>query len=184
MKSCYKAIVHDFSREDIKDWTKIWMIKISPKAKMLIWQACTRSLSTTAALNQRKVDGPIQCQICYEDEESIMHVFISSEVAKQCWNIFTCVQCPNVAQSFEDWFMHDMSQMNDDNRCLFVVMCCRIWMARNDKVWRNKSVQGKTIIESAKIYLQEWRAMMDGGNGRTTGETESKLVQAESCCRP
>lgn len=91
VKSCYRAIVQELQGGDIKEWTKIWKLKIPPKAKILFWQACSKCLPTAEALNQRKVDCPLQCQVCAEEDESTMHVFMKCEVAKFYWRIFCMI---------------------------------------------------------------------------------------------
>lgn len=52
VKSCYRALMQNWPREEIKAWTKVWNMKLPPKVKVFFWQTCTNCLPTTAALCQ------------------------------------------------------------------------------------------------------------------------------------
>lgn len=81
-------------------------LKIATKAKMLLWCILENEITTSENLKNRSFQGPSWCLICREVEESIEHLFLSSQVASQVWNmvyqgLFTTIkwQGDNISQA-------------------------------------------------------------------------------------
>nr|GMD04040.1 uncharacterized protein LOC109191080 [Ipomoea batatas]GME07842.1 uncharacterized protein LOC109191080 [Ipomoea batatas] len=45
---------------------------------------------------------------------------------------------------------------------LLLMICWRVWAARNDKVWNGKSANPESIVESTKCYLADWKSIVGG----------------------
>lgn len=86
VKSCYRALSQNLPRDEMKIWAKVWKLELPPKVKVFFWQLCTNCLPTAVALCRKRVECPQLCQLCQAGDEDLKHVFMTCEVAKQCWS--------------------------------------------------------------------------------------------------
>ncbi|CAN1845888.1 Putative ribonuclease H protein At1g65750 [Linum perenne] len=56
-----------------KKWKWLWTLQIPPKFKFFIWRASNNALATSLNLWRRKCSGSPVCQICWDEEEDIIH---------------------------------------------------------------------------------------------------------------
>lgn len=126
VKNCYRALSQELHKGDMLEWTMVWKLKIPPKIKMFFWQTCMKCLPTVDALQQMRVQCPTVCQVCSKDAENIMHIFMFYDLAKQCWNIFDGVLNPSCFQSVDEWFLHNLCRLDEENTCLFITICWKI----------------------------------------------------------
>ncbi|GAU25702.1 hypothetical protein TSUD_216310 [Trifolium subterraneum] len=77
--SAYKLCVHAAGVNDrhgiVGNWNIIWREKIPPKVKNLMWRIGRNILPTRARLINRGVQCPVNCALCNNNDEDIMHVF-------------------------------------------------------------------------------------------------------------
>ncbi|CAN1172751.1 hypothetical protein LINPERHAP2_LOCUS30273 [Linum perenne] len=73
---------------DSKVLKGIWEIEIQPKFHFFLWRILRRSLPVRAELFYRGLDIPTLCPVCWDDEETIEHLFfnciLALKVAKEC----------------------------------------------------------------------------------------------------
>lgn len=163
VKSCYRALVGDHNSADRVIWALIWKIKIPPKARFFFWQACVSCLPTADLLRMKKVDCPEYCQVCQNDSESIIHILVNCDLAKECWVLFNIQVNTDDNETFAEWTTQIFQALNKEQICLFIMICWYIWMARNDKVWHNRTTTATRVMERARQHLRDWREVMDEG---------------------
>lgn len=157
VRSCYRALVGELPISDNMEWTVLWKLKMPPKVKIFFWQACVSCLPTADMLRQRHVDCPSLCQLCLKESETISHVLVNCEAARNCWSMFEAQSSSINHETFLGWVSQYFCQLDDDKKCLLVMICWNIWQARNDKVWHNRSTSARIIVDKARAYLRDWR---------------------------
>lgn len=157
VRSCYRALLGDYLDDDRVSWAGIWKVEIPPKVKMFFWQACSGCLPTNDKLGMKRVDCPSLCQVCLQDDEDSNHALISCGVARTAWSILNQFIPLNTVDSFEVWIGRFLNQLSKEIACMFVMFCWSIWVARNEKVWENKTSSAHLIANRAICFLQEWR---------------------------
>ncbi|CAN1845695.1 Uncharacterized mitochondrial protein AtMg00310 [Linum perenne] len=73
---------------DSKVWRDIWKIEIQPKFQIFLWRILQRALPVRSELCYRGLEIPTFCPVCWEEEETIDHLFfdciLTIKVAKVC----------------------------------------------------------------------------------------------------
>lgn len=59
--------------------------------------------------------------------------------------------------SFLDWLDHIFTRCNKDECNIVVMLCWRIWINRNDRVWNNKASSAYQVLNSAGQLLYQWQ---------------------------
>ncbi|XP_060961197.1 uncharacterized protein LOC133031687 [Cannabis sativa] len=99
----------------------------------------------------------MECPICHESEESIVHCLVECPAAQICWNKVGIGTGVPTAAGFSSWFEACFKQLNDNRQDLLAANCWAIWGARNDKVWNQKNVVASKVVSSAISYLEQWK---------------------------
>ncbi|XP_019172856.1 PREDICTED: uncharacterized protein LOC109168295 [Ipomoea nil] len=48
------------------------------------------------------------------------------------------------------------NSLDDITLCKLIMICLRIWEARNDKVWNHHVTSAAAVVDQANIFFQEW----------------------------
>lgn len=155
VKSCYRLLCGDLGQQSGFEWTKIWKLAIPPKVKNFIWQACSRSLPIAVNLCLKRVPCPTVCNLCAKSPETVDHLLIHCEFAKKCWRNFQTLSTHEDSH-LKDWIIENMNIMEQSLFCQFLVTCWKIWEVRNQKLWNNQSAHPRTMVDSARSFLEAW----------------------------
>lgn len=94
MKSAYHLAVTNFSDLEAQrhstssgneSWKNLWRLRVIPRVKHFLWQACTNSLPTKDNLFQRGMYVDPVCALCGEGMESLFHLFLECRTIKKIW---------------------------------------------------------------------------------------------------
>jgi len=172
VKSCYKKLVGNLQNHPQFFWSRVWKLHVPPKIKSFLWQVCSGSLPTQAALRIKHVQIPPHCQICNREEETTYHIFTSCDLAKACWNLIGNTSYQSVG-TFLDWLELNFNSLDDLNLCKLISICWKIWEARHDKVWNQLIIPPDAVVSGAITFLLEWQTVNSGSphhSGRNTSE--------------
>jgi hypothetical protein len=111
-----------------------------------------------------------QCVLCQlSTEQTVMHLLFYCPLAKNCWSIvnFSFANDLSVQQIFQAWKSLLQTEFSLD---IFILFCWRIWMMRNDVIFRNKvpsveackshiTVRPYSYCTDAKLQLTSFRIM-------------------------
>ncbi|XP_076914681.1 uncharacterized protein LOC143573769 [Bidens hawaiensis] len=108
---------------------------IPRKCQIFIWRAVLDRIPTLEALQNRNimVDSDI-CRLCDSAKETVDHLFAGCSVADKVWN----------------------GVKKEVFQGIIVIACWRIWKARNELIYENKSVIVEEIIEDVKVLGFLW----------------------------
>lgn len=161
MKSCYRRLVDDFSHLADLKWTRMWSFHNPTKVKNFFWQVCSHCLPTADILAVKRVSCPRICQLCLQEDETLLHQFVNCKIAKECWRLVNGDIISGNYLTFLDWCNMVFEKFDEEVSCLVIMICWNLWNARNSKSWNNLSFSKQSIIERGKTYLKDWRSAMN-----------------------
>lgn len=86
-----------------------------------------------------------------------------------CWNIIGRIRFANEA-TFIEWVEQNLTHLDEVTSCMFVTICWKIWNARNNALWNQKSTQPHDIVDKAMAFLHSWNEANTGPNKRMGSE--------------
>lgn len=93
-------------------WRNLWNLKIPPKVKHFLWQACTNCLPTKDNLQSKRVQVNNICPVCNNCSESVLHTLVNCSYAVACWSRVSYVSLDGVYSSFFEWFQLMLDQQH------------------------------------------------------------------------
>ncbi|GAU39306.1 hypothetical protein TSUD_119110 [Trifolium subterraneum] len=68
------------------NWNGIWKAQAPHKARHLLWRLCRGCLPTHSRLLERRVECTLNCPVCDEEIEDVLHIFFRCTVAWDSWS--------------------------------------------------------------------------------------------------
>lgn len=96
------------------------------------------------------------CAVCHAYDETVIHSLLECCVAKACW-ISSFVGFLGHCSSFLEWLDHIFTRCSKEECHIAMMICWRIWVNRNDKVWNNKASSVNQVRNSATQLLYQWQ---------------------------
>jgi hypothetical protein len=147
------------SQDDI--WQKVWALNVPPKHSHLLWRILNGALPVKSNLFKKGVRCDPMCPRCYNQVETIHHVFLDCEWSKHVWfsSTLSINQHHNKFNSFFDWF--DFFAKHADKLQLEQITATiyGIWYARNQKVFQNKELPPYDVGQKAISQLHEYQQL-------------------------
>ncbi|CAN1746099.1 Uncharacterized mitochondrial protein AtMg00310 [Linum perenne] len=139
---------------DSKVWKGIWKIEIQPKFHFFLWRILQRSLPVRAELFYRGLDIPTLCPVCWDEEETIDHLFfdciLAIKVAKVCNLPIQNYKGPSFVYAWRRLSREHMSL-----RVSFILFWWRLWKSRNLIVFKFIQDSLEKISEQFFFMLKE-----------------------------
>ncbi|CAN0878470.1 Putative ribonuclease H protein At1g65750 [Linum grandiflorum] len=144
------------------DWTTLWSLPMQPKIKHFIWRASREVLATRGNLQHRHINVPWQCGLCSLGMETTWHLFMECSYAWECWNVAgigsLVEQMRNRCESFQEWIMLVLKELNDPQRRQLFAVMWSIWKERNERVWKSSSRTAHLVVRAANEEVANWVA--------------------------
>nr|GMC80236.1 LINE-type retrotransposon LIb DNA [Ipomoea batatas] len=141
------------------DW--VWKTKVWESCRMFLWLVVKDKLLTNAVTKTRGLTNNCSCMGCGEDGESIEHILIHCDLARECWRKSYHPTNFKYSQttSFAPWLKGNYSSnitMNGIPWSLtFSYMCWELWKARNKKIFEHSSLSPEEIVHRSKSSAKE-----------------------------
>lgn len=84
VKLAYRSLAEEFAEEF--NWKEIWIKGLTPKINYFCWATTHGRILTIDSLNKRGFSFVNRCVLCYHDMESIDHIFLHNNYAKDIWD--------------------------------------------------------------------------------------------------
>lgn len=165
VKSAYKWLQmqrggwHTDDRGSI--WNKLWRAKAPPKACNLVWRALTGCLPTLTQLHSKHVPIQLICRVCQSAIEDVTYSLLLCSIVAQYWGILNANIQWGHNMEFTDWIWEILNSGNPKQRAEAITLCCAIWRARNDVIWKQKTSSVNRIVAAEKQYLTQWTFSQD-----------------------
>lgn len=104
-------------------WKKLWLLNITPKAKLFLWRANWDIIPHNGNLQKKGVLESSKCPRCGEYESSL-HVFRDCSWARKFWSLaptMICIRQPLI-----------LNEAKTSNVELLANLLWQIWLARNE----------------------------------------------------
>ena len=85
VKEAYSIrILRNVVNDDI--WKKTWTANLWPKVALFVWLVVRKRILTIDNLRKRGIQGPSQCCLCYQAEESMGHLLDNCPFDSIVWD--------------------------------------------------------------------------------------------------
>ncbi|KAF7814430.1 reverse transcriptase [Senna tora] len=170
-------------------WKAIWGLKVVPKVKSFHWRACVNALLTREALFKRKCSTSPCCQICCAWPETLEHVLLFCEWAKEVWRSGPLSFSINeVAVSrFDAWccfVLTELEGMDDKKKPIFALSCWEIWKARCDFIFRGSHVSVEACCYKVCNVVSELLDVHQSNETPASSSVSAKVVPSSWCFPP
>lgn len=166
-------------------WNLIWKIEIPEKIRILLWRISRNILPIATRLTQKGVQIDETCVMCHEEAENPTYCLFKCIYAQEVWRnspiAMDVDQWPDIEG--KDAVLLGLHTIGKPLHGLFAAICWSIWLARNDRVWNNKTPRVEAIFnqavslftsyEKANEDLRGWRQQMPPGNIRWSPPEEN-----------
>ncbi|XP_019197196.1 PREDICTED: uncharacterized protein LOC109191080 [Ipomoea nil] len=89
-------------------------------------------------------------------EETTLHIFTECIYAKAVWSLSGLPLITHGFNSFAQWLDFQFKNLEKGSCCLLLMLCWKLWTARNDKVWNGSLPSPSTLVEGSRRYLANW----------------------------
>ncbi|CAN1836487.1 Putative ribonuclease H protein At1g65750 [Linum perenne] len=140
-----------------KQWNWLWNLSLPPKIRFFIWKCVQGILPTQSNLHRRRCSTNPTCQVCNEQEESILHCIFFCPHASRAWRL----SCPSTSlpptnNSFAEWFFPMQEETGTEGLRRIAATCWNIWKARNAVIFRNTMTNDSTTKDAIELDTAEW----------------------------
>ncbi|GKV44689.1 hypothetical protein SLEP1_g51849 [Rubroshorea leprosula] len=166
-KSAYKALSDGNGVEQPRRVSQmVWNSLIPTKISIFVWQLLQNKIPTRSNLFKRGIlKNPEECKCIFygvENEDSnhlFIHCKIASDLWRDCykwWGIRT-VQDKDCKKVFEQHpNVAKMTTKKIGWECIWFTVTWTIWLARNEKIFKQKEVDRRKLLEMVQIRAFNW----------------------------
>ena len=124
---------HSSTQTQGATWRRIWKLKVPPKVRMFIQQACTNSLPTRDNLNRRHVSVEAHCEFCCQHPETATHMLWECPFTRNVQGLCKgrIQKCSNTASDFFLLFKHMLTILSPTEMDRWAIIAWTIQNARN-----------------------------------------------------
>lgn len=162
VKNIYTMISNTIWHNNISGWRlNFWSWKLPLKIKLFNWLAAENKISTWNNLQRKGWTGPNLCQLCFKDAESVFHLFNQCYYTRQVWNkialdqhITTAWIGISLTECLDHWISIERSYKHFP-----LLVNWFIWLARNTKIFDNKSPNANLVAYKTLGLFQNWKVI-------------------------
>ena len=129
-------------------WKSIWWVKVPPKVAFFIWLAAHGKNLTIDNLRRRKVCVLDWCFMCKKAGESVDHLLLHCDYARELWSFIFCivglhwVMSGKVSDLLACWRRRAAS-----NVIWNAIPSCLMWL-----IWRERNRRGLSKIQNVTLW--------------------------------
>eukprot|EP00253_Pinus_taeda_P004292 PITA_04292 len=148
-------------------WNSIWDPAALPKVNFFAWTLIHNKILTGDNLNKRSFAGPHWCALCRCNAETSQHLFIDCQFAKDVWGFslqdlhISSPAQTSIPDLFAEWnhrYPRHIPQKSIWHKiwnALPKFVCWKIWLARNQKVFKDYHLTPLQVAAKARSLLLE-----------------------------
>ncbi|GLU03679.1 hypothetical protein SLE2022_208660 [Rubroshorea leprosula] len=141
---------------------QLWSMEVPKKVSLLMWSAYRNILPTKDNLHHRHVNVDLQCPMCGNEKESVLHCLLYCEIARAVW-----MGSP-LGIRVSEFQVEDFAIFFDNISCIFqkeqlellCILCWKLWNCRNGTPWTSRRTSPQHIIEHSITFLGEYRKLV------------------------
>jgi hypothetical protein len=148
-------------------WKRVWDQLSIPKVNFFFWTLMHNKILTGDNLEKRNIAGPHRCALCNNNSETSQHLFMGCTFAKEVWGLFLqdfhIIIPPqnSVAELFASWNLVYPQRIPSKSfwtkiwTAIPKYVCWQIWLARNQKIFKEEKQSPLQVAAKAKSFLLE-----------------------------
>jgi ribonuclease HI len=169
VKSGYQAILAwqeaqspnpSSSNMDNTRWKKLWKLFVPPKQIHHIWRILNNAIPVRENLSNKGIRCDPLCPLCNSKIETINHIFLECEWTRQIWFVSPLTINYEFLQikTISSWFDYMMQNTTAIDMQTISTILYGIWIARNEKVYKDKHVPPTEVVNRALKNLHEFQS--------------------------
>ncbi|KAL8094027.1 hypothetical protein AgCh_035785 [Apium graveolens] len=136
-------------------WGNIWKLMIPHKARVFMWRLGRNNLPVRDTLSHKGVQLNNTCPFCDLETETTEHLFFDCQFAKSCWSEEGMSMSTPGDQSVSTWLLSLLSNVSKEVLTKVVAILWGIWFFRNKKIWENKVVTARMVVNWGKTRISD-----------------------------
>ena len=144
-------------------WKFLWSKAFIPKIDIFCWTLAHNSILSDENLQKRGMEGPTRCPLCKKKEETSDHIILGCHFSKEVWigamRLNPGINLPDTIQGlFSNWMNLSPFQLAKKTllqtawKWLPKAICWKIWIERNNRIFRDKENHPSKIAIQAKQF--------------------------------
>ncbi|KAL4368559.1 hypothetical protein GQ457_05G007400 [Hibiscus cannabinus] len=164
MKSAYNHIFCHNGNDDqnFPVWKRVWKIQIPQRIRVFLWLALHRRLLTNVERERRHLTASVQCAVCFDGPEDMIHVLRDCMVARSLWSrVLTEDQYETFTQlSGEEWIRVNLFApitvtTRQDWPQVFAIFCWLLWKNRCCRIMGSDYMHYEELLARGNRLLDE-----------------------------
>lgn len=151
-------------------WSSLWKLQVPPADRMFIWRACHEGLPTNKNLYMKKIIDKPCCPICLMVEENVIHAIWNCPASQDVWH--QCSRPLQKSSSPKTTILELMQELEDTGGKElveeFVLVAKRVWMRRNQFIFKQEFKCPNSVALAAKDTLDELRLISTATSNQTS----------------
>lgn len=188
-KFCFKnalSVLSDNDQSSAANLKWIWKLKIHPKLKFFLWLSILDKLPHCKSLHSRSILQSPSCPFCPTFVEDSEHVLRACSKAKEVWLAFN-VSPAFFSAPFNEWLETNLHTGSTSGqllpwKLLFACLIWSIWLARNEKVFRNTIKPSVRVVKEAFRMAWEYFYLMPSFSSSSEPHSPSSSVWSPPPC--
>jgi len=142
-----------------KVWKIIWRFDTIPRYKVLVWRILNKALPVRDELHKRGIPCSLLCPRCESRIETINHLFLKCDKSRKEWfGSQLGINFHNTDTSYlNDWLIDFLLKNDKDTVISMIALLYSIWHARNQKVFEDKEVPDRVVIQRAHNSVSSFK---------------------------
>ena len=152
---------------DPSQWNFVWSATSIPKIEFFCWTLAHNNVLTSDNLRKRGMEGPSRCPLCVSEEENADHLLLNCSFACEVWkdtlkiDSDSFIMPGNIQDLFTSWASRSPFNLikKDLLRAGWMwlpkFICWKLWLERNNRIFREESCTPLRIITKIKALLGE-----------------------------
>lgn len=148
------------------EWKRIWGANLPPKIKHFAWRAIKGGLAVNMELVKRGIEREERCEVCGENEETVLHALVTCGGAKSIWYLspLRLEFAGEETNSFSEWCNSLCAKVRDmDWWSIFWSLCWGIWLQRNAWIFNRRKKGMVEVIQKAVALVGEYELAAELG---------------------
>lgn len=174
-----------YAPPDLAQWKFIWDFPSLPKIDFFFWIVAHQCILTRDNLCRRGMEGPSRCPLCLFDEEIANHLLLLCPFALVVWRGVLMLgpakldlpgNIPSLLRtwaSLSPFFLTKKSLLKTSWMWIPKFICWKLWLERNNRIFRGESCTSTRVISKIKSLLGE------ALEANTSSRNEMSLVKEE-----
>src|ERR1044072_265616 len=134
-------------------WKKLWSSDALPRCKELAWRCYNNILPVRKQLSIRGMEVDPFCPVCYEQEETSLHILFHCREARRAWFGSRLGLRLDSVQSVPDFIADFLTQGDDQTAGLLFTIMYNLWERRNKLLYDGTPFNWEQVLSRSSSLL-------------------------------